>query len=241
MAVNKKNGDIGYSNESIYLDKEAFNNFIRESITSCKKRSKKVYKTYFIKPTEIKAYYQEQLELYIKIMSKSLDKGEKETLIEQIESLYLKYAKNKLVKEIIHPAIAYQTKRSDAEFIDVPVPDAPIENWMAVHDLMDYGDIEETIYRNLFKEGCIRIEIKMPNKSGIIRDTGKAYYVEDPEPIKEIVPGDAFMNSIVNKYAGNENLDIERIPQTLIRQNCINISQAAWYKFNTALGTIKTY
>lgn len=50
QAVNMQNGneDAPYSYESIYLDEEAFNNFIFSSLVSCQKRSKRIYPSYFL-------------------------------------------------------------------------------------------------------------------------------------------------------------------------------------------------
>ena len=112
-------------------------------------------------------------------------RNEKQKLLDRMHSLYLIYTKDKFVEEIIHPAIVSQTKRTVAEFIDVAMPTTPISQWKAVHDLMDYGDIEETIYRQLFSEGCIRVEIKLPDKNGVVKDTGKVYYISGPEPMKK--------------------------------------------------------
>ena len=56
-AVNQQNGENGYSNESVYLDEKAFNDFIFGAIVSCQKRSKQAYRTYFIKPECLELYY----------------------------------------------------------------------------------------------------------------------------------------------------------------------------------------
>ena len=62
LAVNQQNGSSGYSNESVYLDEAAFNQFIFESIVSCQKRSKQAYKTFFIEPKHIEYAYQNRRE-----------------------------------------------------------------------------------------------------------------------------------------------------------------------------------
>lgn len=239
LAVNKQNGASGYSNESVYLDETAFNQFIFDSITTCQKRSKKVYKTAFIKPEYIITYYQELLCLYCKLFDAKLKKAEVEKLWEEIDILYLKYAKNDYVKEIIHKSIVYQTKRTDAEFVNVAVPDVPIMEWKAVHDLMDYGDVEETIYRDLFKEGCIRIEIKLPDKHGEIKEIGKIYYISDPNPVKQPTPDENMIKKILLNYSDKE--DAERKLRSLIHNDRMNIKQSAWIEYNNMLGNTITY
>ena len=238
LAVNQQNGSSGYSNESVYLDEAAFNQFIFDAIVSCKKRSKQAYKTFFIESKHIEAYYRELLTLYYSLYGER-KKEAAEKLLEQIDTLYLKYAKNNFVKDIIHPAIVYQTKRTDADFVDVAVPDVPIIEWKAVHDLMDYGDIEETIYRSLFKEGCIRIEIKLPDKNGEIKDIGKVYYISDPEPIKQITLSENMTKKILSSYTDTE--DAKRKLDALIYYDRINIKQSAWIKYNNMLGNTITY
>lgn len=236
--INKRKNNIdnnNYSNESIYLDEKAFNSFILSCITSCKKRSKKAYKTFFIKTDCLEVYYKELLNLYL-----SLTKNIKtdKNILNEIDILYLKYAKNNYVKNIIHPAIVQKDKRTTAEFINVAVPNIPIREWQAVHDLMDYGDIEETIYRQLFKEGCIRLEIKLPDKNGEIKDKGKIYYIPDPVPIKQPILN---TKDILKNYDKKEHNSINEIIQYLIYTDCINIKQSAWIEYNKMLGNNITY
>ena len=67
QAINKRNGeeDAPYSYESIYLDEAAFNKFIRDSIVSCQKRSKLIYKSYFIKKEDLTYYYIRSLDHFL--------------------------------------------------------------------------------------------------------------------------------------------------------------------------------
>ena len=239
LSVNKIIGEEGYSNESVYLDAQAFNTFIFDSIVSCQKRSKRAYKTTFIKPDCIEIYYRELLSLYSQFFHSRMTKKVAEKLWEKIDTLYLRYAKNEQVEKIIHPAIVHPTKRTEAEFIDVSIPETPIVEWMAVHDLMDYGDIEETIYRSLFQEGCLRIEIKLPDKNGEIKENGKVYYISDPNPIKASSLSEAAIQRILRSFPDLQ--DAEDKLQNLISYDGINIKQAAWKEYNNLLGVNITY
>ena len=67
----------------------------------------------------------------------------------------------------------------------VPLPDTPINEWMAVHDLKGYAGVDETIYRRLFAAGAYRIEIQVPALTG--EASKKVYYVNDPEPLTGII------------------------------------------------------
>ena len=73
-------------------------------------------------------------------------------------------------------------KRSAAPHTTVPLPNVPIKEWIAPHDEKEYGETDEAIYRRFFKEGHIRVEIKMVDKDGAIGR--KVYYIKDPNQIK---------------------------------------------------------
>ena len=233
-----------YSNESIYFDRDAFNSFVKGSITSCKKRSKKIYKSCFVDKTRLVEYYCKALELYNKLLDEQLlgeqsDKKVIEDLSTRISNLYLEYAESNYVSTIIQPAIVYANKRTSADFVDVKIPNVSINKWQAVHDLMDYGDIEETIYRQLFRDGCIRIEIRLPDCNGEIKDKGKVYYIEDPEPVFPAEINSDMLKQILKTYDDKEYAKSQLF---LLQDNeRFNIKQSAWFEYNNMLGNNISY
>lgn len=245
QAVNRQNGneDAPYSYESIYLDEEAFNKFIISSIVSCQKRSKRIYKSYFINAEDRVSYYKKLLSLYMQYGGIKFRK-EKDYVTKEIDELYLEYTKDKFVRNILHQAIVKPNKRTEAEFIDVAIPQVPISHWKAVHDLMDYGDIEETIYRQLFSEGCIRVEIKLPDKNGVIKNSGKVYYISDPEPIEKPSLCMEAIEEILSYY---KNCDVETRRKArenmvyMLDADKINVKQSAWVEYNNALSKKVSY
>lgn len=72
------------------------------------------------------------------------------------------------------------TERTKAEPVEVKLPDAPINEWVAPHDLKGYGDTDESVYRQFFREGYIRVECQF-----VAPATGeigkKIYYIRDNE------------------------------------------------------------
>ena len=75
------------------------------------------------------------------------------------------------------------TQRGKAERVDVAYPgEFDPTRWIAAHDIKDYGDTDESVYRYLFRRGCIRIEIAVPDAKGEVGS--KIYYIEDPEYIE---------------------------------------------------------
>lgn len=245
QAVNKKKGkeDAPYSYESIYLHEEEFNKFIISSIVTCQKRSKRIYKSYFISEEDRILYYKTLLSFHMEY-DETKYRIEKEKLMYKIETLYLNYNNDPLIKNIIHPAIVKQNKRTEAEFVDVPVPETPIQEWKAVHDLMDYGDIEETIYRKLFSEGCIRVEIKLPDKDGVVKNAGKVYYISDPEPIPENYLSEKEVEELISPYrkCGEETVKKAREKlEYILKTDKMNVKQSAWMEYQKALSEKALY
>ena len=190
------------SNESIYLDKNAFNEYIFHSIVSCQKRSKRVCASYFMKPDQYRNYLFNLLKLRFKTYTYNVyecgNYDEYMQLLKEISELYRQYIDEDILQVIGTPTSRF--KRTDSEYIDVPIPDTPIESWKAVHDLMDYGDIEETIYRQLYQNGCLRIELRLPDKNGEIKSAGKIYYILDPEPIVSQTIPENLLQECQRKY-----------------------------------------
>ena len=51
-----------------------------------------------------------------------------------------------------------------------------LHNLIAVHDIKEYGDCDETIYRKIFLKGCVRTVLRLPDQNGEISE--KVYYVD---------------------------------------------------------------
>ena len=79
-------------------------------------------------------------------------------------------------------------KRGSCPVVKCDLPEFQLEDMISVHDLKDYGDYDEEIYRQLFLDGCYRLEINIPGENGIL--SKKIYYLK-PEPPKnsiELIP-----------------------------------------------------
>ena len=70
---------------------------------------------------------------------------------------------SKAGKIILSQGLPDITKRSRTIPVKVELPDTPISEWRALHDEKEYGDTDEHILRKFFKEGCIRVEIHIPD------------------------------------------------------------------------------
>ena len=79
-------------------------------------------------------------------------------------------------------------KRGACPVVKCNLPEFQLADMISVHDLKDYGDCDEEIYRQLFLDGCYRLEINIPGENGIL--SKKIYYLK-PEPPKnsiELIP-----------------------------------------------------
>lgn len=167
--------------ESVWFDADAFQAFIEQSIVSCTKQTKSVPLTYFMAADRIDEFVtkREDLRKEIKAAGSPI----------AIAKLSMEYAmlpyeffdqKDAAVKQLLDNQVRI-TERTKAPATPVPLPANFMENWEAPHDLKDYGDADETIYRQLFRSGAIRIELQLQDDAGKIGT--KVFYVPDPDPI----------------------------------------------------------
>ncbi len=178
-----------YLNDSIWCNEEEYKNLIKENIIKCTKQTKRI-------PAELL------------VVDKSEYKRQYDTLTEEIEAQKLNIAKNRIVGEYIKMSKLIKarsnlyttmlnklgeiieetedisvTERGKVPAVDIEIDDfPPIKEWIAPHDIKEYGDTEESIYRKFFNEGDIRIEIAL--KDPVKKDLSKkVYYLNDNEPL----------------------------------------------------------
>ena len=110
----------------------------------------------------------------IEWFDKAINKHDK--LIEQNIDARFKDAYNdspSCYKRTLSPTISF----------DINLKDLDLHDLMAVHDLKDYGDADETIYRELFLKGCVRTVLRLPDKFGEISE--KVYYINLEDDFEE--------------------------------------------------------
>lgn len=172
--------------DSIYLDELAFDEYVRGCIYSCTKQIKSVPYTYFMDPKSAKAYSAEY-DHFTDLIGSSKDLKDIENYGMKRRTCHLDYIKDDAAylfdDEAPENRIVNVGKRTLVQPVPVPIPDIPINEWMAVHDLKGYGDVDETIYRQLYREGCIRLELHFPDSAGVIGK--KIYYTKDPDWIED--------------------------------------------------------
>lgn len=166
--------------ESVWFHTEDFKTFIVNSIVSVTKQTKAIPLTYLMPENDIEGFILERAELRQKM---------KETFVPQLLAKlsaayhalpYSYFADDPATKQLVESQVRI-TDRTKAPAITVPLPEGYMTRWQAPHDLKDYGDADETIYRQLFRNGAIRIELSLKDEAG--KKGTKIFYVPDPEPL----------------------------------------------------------
>lgn len=167
--------------ESIWFHTEELENYIKNSVTSVTKQTKSVPVSYFMTPESLAAYTSELVEMDT-VIKNTKNVFALTDLYHKRQQCYLKYIANDSATKKLFGNLMNVAKRSAAPHTTVPLPKVPIEEWIAPHDKKKYGDTDEAVYREFFKDGYIRVEIKMADLDGAIGR--KVYYIKDPNQIE---------------------------------------------------------
>lgn len=155
--------------DSVWFNEDEFKNMIMSSITSCTRQTISIPVEFFIRPNQLERFRIEYVEA----------RDGKESQLEKMEEAVEKYATD--IGWNLWKTMASPYARGKSPVISVTVPSFELESMMAVHDLKNYGDTDEMIYRDLFRMGAIRIEISIPDKDGCI--SRKIFYLEPDDDV----------------------------------------------------------
>lgn len=169
--------------DSVWFNEDEFRNLIVSSITSCTRQAITIPIEFLIKPDHVEWFRNEYAEA----------QSSKEFKLDKMEEAIERHASAVGLK--IWGNVASPHERGKSPAVPVPMPAFGLEHMMAVHDLKDYGDTDEMIYRDLFRRGAIRLEISVPDKDGCI--SKKIYYLNPEDGIKL----DNTMEAVLIKYA----------------------------------------
>ena len=167
--------------ESTWLHKGQLYGLLERAVVSVTKQTKGVPLVYLMDPAVREQYIKERDVL---IRRAELAKSDEE--FAKIEAAFAALPAKFIDKEgqDLAEARCSITKRGDVERIEVAYPgEFNPEIWVAAHDIKDYGDTDEDVYRRLFRGGYIRIELAIPDADGVIGQ--KIFYIPDPEPIQD--------------------------------------------------------
>lgn len=175
---------IGFDEkDSVWFNEIEFRNLIMSNITSCTRQAISIPIEFLIKSTQVERFRTEYAEV----------RDGKEPQMKRMEEVVEKYATD--IGRDLWKTMASPYARKKSPVISLTVPTFELESMMAVHDLKDYGDTDEMVYRDLFRRGAIRIEISVPDKDGCI--SKKIYYLEPEDDVNL----DNTVESILINYA----------------------------------------
>lgn len=166
--------------ESTWFSKLQLYGLLERSVVSVTKQTKCVPLAYLMDQSTREQYISER-DAIRELMGKETDERKLANLAKELEDLPEKFIdKPGLVMTNHRCGI---TERGKVERVVVPYPGKfDPTAWTAAHDMKDYGDTDEDIYRRLFRTGAIRIELCVPDKDGVVGK--KVYYIQDPEFIE---------------------------------------------------------
>ena len=165
--------------ESTWFSKKQLYALLERSVASVTKQTKYVPVLWLMEPADRDAYIKER-ETLKERLNAARTESEAIRLAKELEALPEKFLdKDSLELTDNHCRI---TERGKVDRVVIPYPgrfDPTV--WVAAHDIKDYGDTDEDIYRQLFRAGSIRIELAIPDTDGVVGQ--KIFYVADPDYI----------------------------------------------------------
>lgn len=173
--------------ESVWCNTKDFTDLIAKSIKSFTQQTKQI--PFELLLTDVSKFQEEYDKLMQEYMAvkKRVEKSKNLSEIFELTkfSTYFEQLHRRMLTKqgkIIYQNLPNIIKRSDLERIHIPYTNIPeMSEWIAPHDIKDYGQTDELIYRNFCKNGYARIELCIETNGKIGQ---KIYYVPDPNPIK---------------------------------------------------------
>lgn len=174
--------------ESVWFNTDEFINLIINNV-SCSRQTARVPIEMLIKNECLQDFLSEHVTIdYIKKSCKTI--SERMEAYKQRNEVLKKYC-SPIGKEILK-TLPDKSKRKLTPAVPCELPELDLlksldrENksslfnyneLIAVHDIKDYGDTDEEIYRLLFENGLYRVELNLPDINGVISQ--KVFYIND--------------------------------------------------------------
>ena len=161
--------------ESVWYNKREFYAYIRDHIVSFSRKTIQVPLEWFIEERSLKSFFSEREQFNLITPESPFKYQEWKTKKTAHLLSHLNLLGQDVFKTLPSP---YQ--RSLTQSVNVECPHVlHMKSWVTLRDLKDYGDIDETIYRQLFEQGAYHIVLSLPNMDGKI--SKKYYYFVDED------------------------------------------------------------
>ena len=172
-------------NETTWYSKKEFKELIKSNLSNCTRQVINVPIEKLIKTELLESF----LTSFVSLDTIIKEFGENGN-IEWFEKAIEKH--NKQILENINPKYkvlyvdrptCYKRTLSPAVPFTMDFSELDLNKLTAIHDIKDYGDADETIYRKLFLKGCVRMVLRLPDQNGEISE--KVYYLDMEEEFPE--------------------------------------------------------
>lgn len=168
----------GEFKDLIWLDREAFYQLIERSVV-CTAQTKVLPIVKLIPPDLVDEYKKECASITEAIKEVVEDGKDPSGLIEARNKLVVSCVKGNEEKALLNSRV-FPDRRGGVEAVPVLTPSATnlVHYWTTVSERKGYGGIDEVIYRDLFKKGAHRAELRITTPTG--ETSKKIYYYDDP-------------------------------------------------------------
>lgn len=164
--------DPKYIKDSIWINEQDFEDLIERNIVSCTRQTIRIPVEMLVEEDRYDDFINEYNDLDTAYQIAQAEVGQASILgysavfrkcqqaKKRRDNCFREYLSLKGKRLLLSEANV--TKRKEVIPVEVPLPVDYIQHWKAPHDLKDYGDVAENIYRMFFRDGYTRIEISFP-------------------------------------------------------------------------------
>lgn len=164
--------------ETTWYSRKEFEALIKNHITSITRQTKKIPIEKLIKPKYINDFKNEFPK--IETLKELINNGDIKNymkLVKLRDEVINKYGTEIGKKMWKDKPSEYCRTKTTTILCDLNPNDIDLNKLQAVHDLKNYGDTDEEIYRLLFKKGTYRLVLELPDIDGEVSQ--KVYYLEE--------------------------------------------------------------
>ena len=163
--------------DSVWLHTKEFEDLIRSGFNSCTRQTINIPMEWLIEPDKIDDFQREYRELYQKMRKEPLLHFQ---IAQKMKQLVMQNAHS--VGKTVYRNAPSIYKRAEVSPVKCEIPEFALTELLAVHDMKEYGDTDEDIYRMLFQGGCYRLSLALPDSDG--NESEKIYYLSGKEKFK---------------------------------------------------------
>lgn len=196
----------GQSKESVWLNTNEFKDLICSSMT-CTRQTIAVPVELLLDPdcvAQFQSLHKRASDEYGAALSESIKDGKRLPDRSKIMKPVLDYFKSHLsdLGQTIYgdgSKLPNAHHRSATPAAPAKVRPFKLSELQAVHDRKDYGDTDESVYRELFLEGCYRLQLSIPDADGVAGE--KIFYLSPEKDEAQHMYNGESVSAVLISYA----------------------------------------